>query len=125
MENKIKQLKLDLKGDKLSCHCFVANQFRNFITGLAYIIVNKIRKKLLSGTELGKAYCGRIILKLFKIGAVIIEKKTKIIYLLSSQYPFKDIFILAMHPSTTYKNKPFLCLVTFVIVCRGQNMMSD
>ena len=96
MENKIKQLKLDLKGDKFSCHCFVANQFRNFITGLAYIIVNKIRKKLLSGTELGKAYCGRIMLKLFKIGAVIIEKKTKIIYLLSSQYPFKNIFINAM-----------------------------
>ena len=96
MENKIKQLKLDLKGDKLSSHCFAANQFRNFITCLAYIIINEIRKKLLSGTELGKAYCGRIMLKLLKIGAVIIEKKTKIIYLLSSQYPFKDIFINAM-----------------------------
>ena len=26
MQNKIKQLKLDLKGDKLSYHCFAANK---------------------------------------------------------------------------------------------------
>ena len=36
MENKIKQLKLDLKADRLSCHSFLANQFRNFLAGLAY-----------------------------------------------------------------------------------------
>lgn len=96
MENKIKQLKLDLKADRLSCHSFLANQFRNFLAGLAYVILTAVRKKLLQGTELANAYCGRIMLKLFKIGAVIIEKKTKIRYLFSSNFPFKELFVCAM-----------------------------
>lgn len=96
MENKIKQLKLDLKADRLSCHSFLANQFRNFLAGLAYIIVNTVRKKLLQGTELANAYCRSITLKLFKLGAVIIEKKTKITYLFSNNSPFKELFAGAM-----------------------------
>ena len=96
MENKIKQLKLDLKADRLSCHSFLANQFRNFLAGLAYIIVTTVKKKLLQGTELANAYCRSITLKLFKIGAVIIEKKTKITYLFSSNFPFKELFACAM-----------------------------
>lgn len=96
MENKIKQLKLDLKADRLSCHSFLANQFRNFLAGLAYIIVTTVKKKLLQGTELANAYCRSITLKLFKIGAVIIEKKTKITYLFSNNFPFKGLFECAM-----------------------------
>jgi len=96
MENKIKQLKLDLKADRLSCHSFLANQFRNFLAGLAYIIVTTVKKKLLQGTELANAYCRSITLKLFKIGAVIIEKKTKITYLFSSNFPFKELFAFVM-----------------------------
>lgn len=96
MENKIKQLKLDLKADRLSCHSFLANQFRNFLAGLAYIIVTAVKKKLLQGTELANAYCRSITLKLFKIGAVIIEKKTKITYLFSSNFAFKELFACVM-----------------------------
>mgnify|MGYP001255134671 CR=1 FL=1 len=96
MENKIKQLKLDLKADRLSCHSFLANQFRNFLAGLAYIIVTTVKKKLLQGTELANAYCRSITLKLFKLGAVIIEKKTKITYLFSNNFPFKELFACAM-----------------------------
>ena len=96
MENKIKQLKLDLKADRLSCHSFLANQFRNFLAGLAYIIVTTVKKKLLQGTELANAYCRSITLKLFKIGAVIIEKKTKITYLFSNNFPFKELFACAI-----------------------------
>ena len=47
MENKIKQLKLNLEADRLSCYSFLANQFRNFLAGLAYIIVTTVKKKLL------------------------------------------------------------------------------
>ena len=96
MENKIKQLKLDLKADRLSCHSFLANQFRNFLAGLAYIIVTTVKKKLLQGTELANSYCRSITLKIFKIGAVIIEKKTKITYLFSNNFPFKELFEFAM-----------------------------
>ena len=92
----IKQLKLNLKADRLSCHSFLANQFRNFLSGLAYIIVTTVRKKLLQGTNLAKAYCNSITLKLFKIGAVIIEKKTKITYLFSNNFPFKELFAYVM-----------------------------
>ena len=55
-----------------------------------------VQKKLLQGTELANAYCRSIILKLFKIGAVIIEKKTKFTYLFASKIPFKKLFAYAM-----------------------------
>ena len=55
-----------------------------------------VKKKLLQGTELVNAYCRSITLKLFKIGAVIIEKKTKFTYLFSSNFPFKELFACAM-----------------------------
>lgn len=96
MENKIKQMKLDLCADRLSCSKFLANQFRNFLAAFAYIVVTTVRKRLLAGTELANAYCGRIMLKLFKISAVIVEKKTKITYLFSSNFPFKELFASAM-----------------------------
>ena len=96
MENKIKQLKLDLKGSRVSAHSFTANQYRNFISGIAYIILTTVRKKLLQGTELAKSYCSQIMLKLFKIGAIFIKRKTKITYLFSNNFPFKHLFCSAM-----------------------------
>lgn len=36
VENCLKELKLDLKADRLSCHLFLANRFRLLLHTLAY-----------------------------------------------------------------------------------------
>ena len=38
VENRIKELKLDIKADRLSCHRFLANQFRLLLHTAAYCL---------------------------------------------------------------------------------------
>ena len=45
-ENLIKELKLDLKADRLSCHRFEANCFRLVLTALAYQLLTLFRRRL-------------------------------------------------------------------------------
>ena len=48
----------------------------------------------LEGTELANAYVDTIRLKLLKIGAVITRNTRRIRFLLSSAYPYQDLFAL-------------------------------
>jgi hypothetical protein len=51
-ENWIKDFKLALKADRLSCHRFIANQFRLLLHAAAYWLLDVLRKKLCeSGVE--------------------------------------------------------------------------
>jgi hypothetical protein len=93
-ENRIKELKLDLKADRLSCHEFKANQFRLLMHGFAYWLLHLLRGEHLKGTELERAQMGTIRLKLIKIGAQIISRCRRIWIHLSSGYPLKDLFAL-------------------------------
>lgn len=92
MENRIKEQQLDLFADRTSCHNWWPNQFRLLLSSCAYVLVSGIRRIGLENTELEKAQCGTIRLKLFKIGAVIIRNTRRIRFLLSSAYPYQSIF---------------------------------
>ena len=92
MENRIKEQQLDLFADRTSCHNWWPNQFRLLLSSCAYILVLGIRRIGLENTELEKAQCGTIRLKLFKIGAVIIRNTRRIRFLLSSAYPYQSLF---------------------------------
>ena len=96
MENKIKQQKLDLASGRMSCHHFIANQFRILLSGVAYILINDLREKALAGTKLARAYCQTIRLKLFKIGAVVIKNTRRIRYYFSEHHPHQALFRAAM-----------------------------
>ena len=95
MENGIKQLKLDLSSDRNSCSKFLANQFRLLLSSFAYLLVSALRRDALPETPIKKAYCGTIRLTLFKIGAVIIKNTRRIQVLLSSAYPYQELFMTA------------------------------
>ena len=43
-ENWIKDFKLALKADRLSCHRFIANQFRLLLHAAAYWLLDVLRK---------------------------------------------------------------------------------
>ena len=78
--------------DRTSCHNWWANQFRLLLSSLAYILIESIRRLALKGTELARAYVGTIRLKLLKIGGVLLRNTRRIRFLLSSNYPFQDLF---------------------------------
>ena len=97
MENRIKEQQMDMFSDRTSAHNWWTNQFRLLLSGLAYSLVEAIRRLALQGTELAKAQCGTIRLKLFKIGAIVVRNTRRIRLHLSSAYPYKSLFMHAAH----------------------------
>jgi Transposase DDE domain group 1 len=90
VENRIKELKLELKADRLSCHRFLANQFRLLLHAAAYCLFWLLRHHL-KGTELAAAQVNTLRLKLLKIGARIRETSRRIWVHLASGYPYRDL----------------------------------
>ena len=92
MENRIKDQQLDLFAGRASCHRFWANQFRQLLSGLAYTLIEGLRRLALSNTALATASPNRIRLTLLKIGAVVLRNTRRIRLLLSSACPHQDLF---------------------------------
>jgi hypothetical protein len=92
MENRIKEQQLDLFADRTSCHRFLANQFRLFLSSAAYILVQTLRRTALQGTDLEKAQVGTIRLKLLKVAARVIVTARRVVLHLATSYPFQDRF---------------------------------
>ena len=69
-----------------------ANQFWLCFSTLAYLIVNQLRRVGLAGTELARATCGTIRLKLFKIGALVQVSVRWVWVRLSRAYPWATLF---------------------------------
>ncbi len=92
MENRIKEQQLDLFADRTSCHRFLANQFRLLLSSAAYILVQALRRTALAGTELAQAQAGTIRLKLFKVAARVAVTVRRVVFHLSSSYPYQEVF---------------------------------
>jgi hypothetical protein len=86
-ENRIKELKLDLRADRLSCHRFWANQFRLLLHAAAYLLMQTMRT-LLAGTEFARAQVSTLRLYLLKVGARVRESIRRVLVQLPSAYPF-------------------------------------
>ena len=95
VENRTKELKLELKADRLSCHRFLANQFRLLLHSAAYCLFWLLRRHL-QGTELATAQVNTLRLKLLKIGARIRETSRRIWVHLASGYPYRDLPALVL-----------------------------
>jgi hypothetical protein len=93
-ENRIKEQQMCLFADRTSCMNWLPNQFRLLLSSLAYTLMEAIRSQALKGTQLARARCDTIRVKLFKIGAVMIRNTRQIRFLLSSAYPYQDLFTL-------------------------------
>jgi hypothetical protein len=92
MENRIKEQQLGLFSDRTSCHDWWANQFRLLLSSCAYVLLEAVRRLGLAGTELARAQAGTIRLKLLKVGAVVLRNTRRVRLLLSSSYPYQNIF---------------------------------
>jgi hypothetical protein len=77
-ENRIKECQLDLFADRTSKKSMRANQLRLWLAAVSYVLLTALRRIGLAHTELAKATCGTIRLKLLKIGAVITKSVRRI-----------------------------------------------
>jgi hypothetical protein len=92
MENRIKEQQLCLFADRTSSHKWLANQFRLLLSAMAYTLLEAMRRTALKGTEIAKAQCSTIRMRLLKIGAVITHNTRSVKVLLSSTYPWQALF---------------------------------
>ena len=95
MENRIKEQQLDLFADRTSCSLMRANQVRLYFSSFAYVLLSELRRIALVGTELERAQCGTIRLKLLKIGARVRVTVRKIWIAMSESWPYRDILLHA------------------------------
>ena len=92
MENRIKEQQLGLFADRTSAHQWWTNQFRLLLSSLAYVLMETIRRLVLHDTELAHAQVGTLRLK---IGAIILRNTRRIRFLLSSAFPYQNLFYAA------------------------------
>jgi Transposase DDE domain group 1 len=93
MENRIKDLKNALSADRLSCHGFLANQFRLLLHTAAYALMFALRE-LLAKTALATAQMDTIRLRLLKIGAKVVISARRIWFHMASAHPSKALWNL-------------------------------
>ena len=90
-ENWIKDFKLHVKADRLSCHRFVANQFRLLLHAAAYWLMDALRRKLIeSGSR--RMQLDTLRLGLIKIGGRVRELMTKVRLHLASGHPGQSLW---------------------------------
>jgi len=94
-ENRIKEFKSDLEGDRLSCHTFRANQFRLVLHTAAYLLYQAVQdalQKVARGTEWAQAQVGTIRAKLLKVAARVIERCRVVRLHLPTSYPWQALW---------------------------------
>ena len=91
-ENRIKEQQLELFADRTSTGKMWSNQLRLYFSSIANVLMQTLRRTALAGTELEKAQCGTIRLKLLKIGAQVRVTVRKIWISLSGSYPYAALF---------------------------------
>ncbi|MFM7876192.1 MAG: transposase, partial [Microcystis panniformis] len=91
-EHRIKELKLGIKADRLSCQKFIVNQFRLFLSQAAYILLLGIRQAAQGTreqeTRLAKTTVFRLKETLIKTVAKVSFLVRKVLVELASNCPF-------------------------------------
>ncbi|MBA2713758.1 MAG: IS1380 family transposase [Rubrobacteraceae bacterium] len=90
-ENWIKDFKLHIKADRLSCHRFIANQFRLLLHAAAYWLMDILRRKLVGGGA-RRTQLDTLRLSLIKIGGRVRELLTKVRLHLACGHPGQDLW---------------------------------
>lgn len=88
-EHRIKELKLGIQADRLSCHSFVANQFRLLLAQAAYLLLLAIRQAAV-GTQFATAQVERLRSMLIKGAARVKVSVRRVLVELAAYCPFAD-----------------------------------
>jgi len=88
-EHRIKELKLGIHADRLSCQNFIVNQFRLLLSQAAYILMLGIRQAA-KGTQFAQAQVERLRTMLIKGAARVKVSARRVLVELASYCPFAD-----------------------------------
>lgn len=91
MENRVKE-QFWLFADRVSAETMRANQFRLYLSTMAYVLMNGLRRLGLKATELAQAQVSTIRTKVLKIGAQIRVTVRKVWISMASSYPWQDLY---------------------------------
>ena len=91
MENRIKE-QLMLFADRTSTAFMRSNQIRLYLSSIAYLLTEALRRLGLKGTELAQAQATTIRLKVLKIGALIRVTVRKVWIALAGGYPYAELW---------------------------------
>jgi hypothetical protein len=86
-ENWIKDFKVHMKADRLSCQRFISNQFRLLLHAAAYWLMDTLRRKLVASGVRTRMQLDTLRLTLIKIGGRVRELLTKVRLYLASGHP--------------------------------------
>lgn len=104
-ENWIKDFKLAIKADRLSCHRFIANQFRLLLHAAAYWLMDALRRKLIeSGAR--RMQLDTLRLRLIKVGGRVGEMITKVRLHLASGHPGQGLWHALSGAFGAFMNNP-------------------
>ena len=92
MENRIKEQQLALFADRTSAATMRANQLRLYFSSVAYMLMHALRRLGLAGTELARAQCDTIRLKVLKIGARVHVTVRRVWIHMATGYPYQGVF---------------------------------
>jgi hypothetical protein len=91
MENRIKE-QFSLFADRASTETMRGNQLRLYLSAMAYVLVNGLRRLGLKATELAEAQVSTIRTKVLKVGAQIRVTARKIWVSMASSYPWQALY---------------------------------
>jgi len=91
MENRIKE-QYQLFAGRVSAETMRANQLRLYLSAMAYVLVNGLRRLGLKATELARAEAMTIRTRLFKIGALVRISVRRVWLSMASSYPWQPLF---------------------------------
>jgi hypothetical protein len=83
---------LMLFSDRTSTAYLRSNQIRLYFSSVAYLLMQALRRLGLQGTDMAKAQCTTLRLKLLKIGALIRITVRKVWVLMAGGYPYAEQF---------------------------------
>ena len=92
MENRIKEQQLYLFADRTSTALLRSNQLRLYFSSVAYLLLQALRRLGLAGTEMARAQCRTLRLKLLQSGAQIRITVRKVWVSLAGGYPYAGLF---------------------------------
>jgi hypothetical protein len=94
MENRIKE-QLMLFADRTSTAYLRSNQIRLYFSSIAYVLMEALRRLGLKATDLARAQCDTIRLKVLKIGALVRITVRRVWVSMAGGYPYGELFAQA------------------------------
>ena len=92
-ENRIKDFKNPLGGDRLSCTTYVANAFRLLLHAFAYRLLDALRSEVaVVAPALESLQFDTLRLRLLKVAAHVREQVRRIVVALPSPFPLAEVF---------------------------------